>query len=92
LSGFASLLAIGVAQSIAMIAMSVTLLRITPERFRGRIMGMRMLAVYGLPVGLLGAGVPVEGTGFPIAIGVYALFGILCTGCITLGWRTVIWR
>ncbi|MDP7545735.1 MAG: MFS transporter [Alphaproteobacteria bacterium] len=90
--GFASLLAIGVAQSIAMIAMSVTLLRITPERFRGRIMGMRMLAVYGLPVGLLGAGVPVEGTGFPIAIGVYALFGILCTGCITLGWRTVIWR
>ncbi len=90
--GFAVLLAIGVAQSIAMIAMSVTLLRITPERFRGRIMGVRMLVVYGLPLGLLGVGVLVNGTGFPIAVGVYALLGILCTGCIALGWRSVIWR
>lgn len=90
--GFAVLMAIGVTQSIAMIAMSVTLLRITPERFRGRIMGVRMLAVYGLPLGLLSAGVLVNWTGFPIAVGIYALFGILCTGCITLGWRTVIWR
>ncbi|MDA1097497.1 MAG: MFS transporter [Proteobacteria bacterium] len=90
--GFMALLAVGVVQSIAMIAMSVTLLRITPERYRARIMGVRMLAVYGLPLGLLGAGVLVNGTGFPIAVGVYALFGILCTGCIALGWRTVIWR
>jgi predicted MFS family arabinose efflux permease len=90
--GFAVLLAIGVTQSIAMIAMSVTLLRITPEQFRGRIMGVRMLAVYGLPLGLLFAGVLVDGTGFPITVGIYALFGILCTICITLGWRTVIWR
>jgi len=90
--GFAVLMAIGVTQSIAMIAMSVTLLRITPERLRGRIMGVRMLAVYGLPLGLLSAGVLVNWTGFPIAVGIYALFGILCTGCITLGWRTVIWR
>lgn len=90
--GFSVLLAIGVAQSVAMIAMSVTLLRLTPEQFRGRIMGVRMLAVYGLPLGLLGAGALVDGTGFPIAVGVYVLFGILCTGCIALGWRTVVWR
>ena len=90
--GFALLLAIGVAQSVAMIAMSVTLLRITPEHFRGRIMGVRMLAVYGLPLGLLAAGVLVDGAGFPISVGIYALLGILCTGCIALIWRAVIWR
>ena len=62
--GFAVLLSIGILQSMAMIAMSVTLLRITPEQFRGLIMGVRMLAVYGLPLGLLAAGGMVSWFGF----------------------------
>ena len=90
--GFAGLLAIGIMQSIAMIAMSVTLLRITPEQFRGRIMGVRMLAVYGLPLGLLAAGFLIERLSFPLTVGLYALFGILCTACIVFKWRSVVWR
>jgi len=70
----------------------VTLLRITPEQFRGRIQGVRMLAVYGLPVGLLAAGVLVDWSGFFSAVLVYALLGILCTGWIALRWRAAIWR
>ena len=86
------LLIIGVLQSLAMIAMSVTLLQITPERFRGRIMGVRMLAVYGLPLGLLAAGGLVELSGFTTTVWLYALLGILCTGAITWRWRRDIWR
>jgi MFS family permease len=91
-SGFWVLLIIGVLQSLAMIAMSVTLLQITPERFRGRIMGVRMLAVYGLPLGLLAAGGLVELTGFATTVWLYALLGILFTGAITWRWRRDIWR
>ena len=91
-SGFSVLLVTGVAQSIAMIAMSVTLLQITPEQFRGRIMGVRMLAVYGLPMGLVAAGFLVESMGFSRAVGVYVLFGIFSTGCIAIKWRRVIWQ
>ncbi len=90
--GFVILLLTGVLQSTAMISMSVTLLRITPEQFRGRIQGVRMLAVYGLPVGLLAAGVLVDWSGFFSAVLVYALLGILCTGWIALRWRAAIWR
>jgi MFS family permease len=90
--GFAILLVIGIMQSMAMIAMSVTLLQITPEQFRGRIMGVRMLAVYGLPMGLLAAGALVDWAGFFSAVTIYALLGILCTGWIALKWRAAIWR
>ncbi len=90
--GFAVLLSIGFLQSMAMIAMSVTLLQITPEQFRGRIMGVRMLAVYGLPLGLLVAGGMVSWFGFAPTVWVYAVFGILCTAYIAWRWRAVIWR
>ena len=36
--------------------MSVLLLHSAGERFRGRVMGVRMLAIYGVPIGLLIAG------------------------------------
>ena len=90
--GLIVLLIIGGLQSFAMIAMSVALLQITPERFRGRIMGVRMLAVYGMPLGLLGTGVLVEWYGFAITVWLYAVIGILCTVWITWRWRRDIWR
>jgi MFS family permease len=90
--GFAVLMAIGGLQSFAMIAMSVTLLAITPEQFRGRIMGVRMLAVYGLPLGLLAAGVLVDGAGFTVTVWAYTICGMLGTVWIAWRWRSVLWR
>ncbi len=90
--GFAVLLAVGILQSLAMIAMSVTLLRVTPEEFRGRIMGVRMLAVYGLPLGLLLAGGLVDWSGLAATIWLYSFLGIVCTIYIAWRWRAVIWR
>lgn len=54
------LFGIGAASSGGMIAMSVVVMSHATPAFRGRVMGARMLAVYGLPVGLLVAGVLIE--------------------------------
>jgi MFS family permease len=51
----------GFVQSFCMVPLAVLLLRITLQEFRGRVMGLRMLAVYGLPVGLMMAGPLVAG-------------------------------
>jgi hypothetical protein len=48
--------AAGLNQSLSMLALSIILLRTSHERFRGRVMGVRMLAIYTLPIGLLAAG------------------------------------
>ena len=39
----------GFIQSLAMISLVVTLLAVASEKFRGLVMGVRMMAVYGLP-------------------------------------------
>ena len=39
-----------------MIPMAVLLLRVANPAFRGRVMGVRMLAVYGMAIGLLRPG------------------------------------
>jgi hypothetical protein len=46
-----------------------------------------MLAVYGLPVGLMMAGPLVAEIGFADAGALYAGFGVLCTIAIALFWR-----
>ena len=58
--GVLVLMLTGIAQSIAMISMSATLLSAAGDRFRGRVMGVRTLAVYGLPLGLMASGALVE--------------------------------
>ena len=50
----------GFAQSLTMVCHTVILLSASSQRYRGRIMGVRMLAIYSLPLGLLVAGVLIE--------------------------------
>ena len=50
----------GFVQCFCMVPMAVILLRTADPAFRGRVMGVRMLAVYGLPMGLLLSGPLVE--------------------------------
>ena len=75
---------IGCAQSFAMISMSVLLLSTTEIRYRGRVSGVRMLAVYGLPVGLILGGVLIEAFGTRATFTVYCAIGIVATGLIVL--------
>ncbi|WP_295141216.1 MFS transporter [uncultured Reyranella sp.] len=81
----------GFFQSFCMIPMSVILLRVTNPALRGCVMGVRMLAVYGMPLGLLMSGPLVEWTGFTTTGSLYSLLGIVFTLVIALWWRADLW-
>ncbi len=92
LLGEAILFAAGLVQSFCMVPMAVIILRVTEPAFRGRVMGVRMLAVYGLPVGLLLSGPLVEHAGFAITGSLYSLLGIGFTLLIAVRWRAELWH
>ena len=75
-SGMAVLFVIGFAQSLAMIAMGAVLLMVTAPAYRGRVMGVRMLAVYGMPLGLLAGGALIEWVGVRFQIAAFAVAGL----------------
>ncbi|WP_159996963.1 MFS transporter [Roseomonas sp. 18066] len=82
---------IGVAQMLCTLPMSVLLLRGAPPGLRGRIMGMRTLAIYGLPVGLLASGPLIGGIGFPATTALYGGVGMLATLAVLVFWRRHLW-
>lgn len=86
-AGMVLLVLVGFVQSFCMVPMSVLLLRVAGDAFRGRVMGLRMLAVYGLPVGLLGAGPLIAGMGFAATATLYAGVGLVATAAIAFTWR-----
>lgn len=90
-SGRMVLLVAGVAQSLSLVPMSVMLLHSAGERFRGRVMGVRMLAIYGVPIGLLAAGALIERLGFAVTASLYCLVGAGLTLLIALHWRAELW-
>jgi hypothetical protein len=73
-------------------AMGVVLMTVVELQYRGRAMGVRMLAVYGLPMGLLAAGALIEVIGFRSTVMIYSGIGILFTIVISYRWRTSIWN
>jgi len=89
--GIALLLLAGLAQSLGMVPMSAMLLRSSEDRFRGRVMGIRMLAIYTLPIGLLAAGPLIEHFGFRLMATGYCLFGLAVTLWIGARWRSHVW-
>ena len=70
-AGIPVLIVAGFAQSVAMISMAASLLRAAGDGFRGRVMGVRTLAVYGLPLGLMASGALIERIGYPLTITIY---------------------
>ncbi len=85
------LAAAGACQSISMLALSMLLLRSSDQRFRGRIMGVRMLAIYPLPVGLLLAGALIPRIGYGGTAYLMLGIGLLLAGAIGLAWRAHLW-
>lgn len=91
LSGGTMLVLAGFAQSLSMVPMAVMLLHSAGPRFRGRVMGVRMFAIYGLPLGLLPAGALINGMGFVPTMSLYCLIGVLATLAIARRWRAHLW-
>ena len=62
-----------------------------PVRFRGRVMGLRALAIYGLPLGLLLGGWLAEEFGVKTMLLTHALLGLGLTAAAALAWPAL-WR
>jgi MFS family permease len=90
--GIVALVLCGIAQSITMVSHTALLLRGSSTRFRGRVTGVRMMAIYSLPLGLLIAGTLIPWIGFHATASLYAIVGLVCTGVIWLKWRASLWR
>jgi predicted MFS family arabinose efflux permease len=90
--GAAVLFVTGLVQSFCMVPMAVILLRTADPAFRGRVMGVRMLAVYGLPLGLLLSGPLVEHLGFAPTGSLYSIVGLVFTLLIAGRWREQLWH
>jgi predicted MFS family arabinose efflux permease len=92
LHGELLLIVIGFVQSFCMVPMAVILLRTADPAFRGRVMGVRMLAVYGLPLGMLLSGPLIEHVGFNWTATLYSLLGLFFASLIALRWREQLWH
>jgi MFS family permease len=90
--GLLVLLAAGFVQNVAMISMASTLLAAAGDGFRARVMGVRTLAVYGLPIGLMASGALIERIGYPLTISASAALGLIFTLLIGIKWRASIWQ
>ena len=91
-SGIFILILVGYTQSLGMVPMSALLLRNTEARFRGHVMGLRMLMIYGLPVGLMIAGSLVSQFGYRATATLYCTIGLTVTAWIALRWRGHVWK
>ncbi|MGA0023685.1 MAG: MFS transporter [Burkholderiales bacterium] len=90
--GIVMLFAGGVVQSFGMVSLAALLLRVTSERFRSRVMGLRMLVIYTLPLGLLVAGPLIERFGFHYVATAYSLAGLVLSVLIAMRWREHVWN
>jgi MFS family permease len=91
-AAIACLMLAGFSQSLTMISIAVILMRTASEHFRGRVMGIRMLVIYSLPLGLLAAGSLIEEVGFAATATLYAASGLALMLAIVLHWRADLWH
>jgi len=90
--GILALMFAGCAQSLSMVTMATILLRNSDAQFRGRIMGIRMLVLYGNVPGLLLSGPLIARFGYPLTATLYCAIGLTFTLLIAVCWRAHLWR
>jgi Na+/melibiose symporter-like transporter len=91
-AGVSVLFFAGFVQSFCLTPLAAVMLRGSDDGMLGRVMGMRMLGIWGLPVGLLAAGPTVEHFGFPAATLLYATLGLAATFAIGYRWQGALWQ
>ena len=90
-AGMLMLVFTGFVQSLSMTPLAAVMLRSTEPAFRGRVMGMRMLAIWGLPAGLLLAGPLIDWVGYRAVVVFYTGLGLVLTFCIARRWHRALW-
>jgi len=91
-AGIAFLILAGLSLGLSQIAMATMLIRNSDEQFRGRIMGMRVLAIYGNIPGLLLAGWLIQRIGYPLTATSYCLCALVLIVIVAARWRAQLWR
>ena len=91
-AGVSALMLAGCMQSLSQIPMAALLLRTSHQHLRGRVMGIRMLAIYGNLPGLLMAGPLISLLGYPATATLYCIIGLASTLLIGMRWRADLWR
>jgi Na+/melibiose symporter-like transporter len=91
-AGIPVLVIAGMMQTMGLIPINALLLRTSDERYRGRIMGIRMMAIYGNLPGLLLAGPLIANYGYTAMATAYGLFGLVFTLVIAWYWRHSLWH
>ena len=89
--GVTILMCAGFVQSICLVPLAAVMLRATDPQYRGRVMGLRILAIWGLPVGLLIAGPMIDLLGFVATTLLYSILGLAATLAIAMKWRSAMW-
>lgn len=90
--GILVLLLAGFAQSVVNLPMVAILLRSSGEQYRGRVMGIRMLVIYGYVPGILISGPLIGHFGFAATATLYCVTGLAFTLLIAVRWRAHLWR
>jgi predicted MFS family arabinose efflux permease len=91
-AGLPALVLAGCMQCLALVPMTTALLRATDDRYRGRIMGIRMLAIYGNIPGLLASGPMIAHLGYATTAAIFCAFGMITTLAVVLRWRHALWH
>ena len=91
-SGVLVLMLAGFAQSTSQVPMAAILLRNSDAHLRGRVMGIRMLAINGNMPGLLISGPLIASYGYPVTAALYCTVGVVFTLLIAVHWRAQLWR
>ena len=89
--GFALLFVAGFVQSFCLTPLAAIMPRGASEDMRARVMGMRMLAIWGLPLGLLVAGPLIARIGYSACALAYAGLGLAATAAIGWRWKRALW-
>ena len=90
--GLALLFFAGFVHSFCLTPLAAVMLRSSDDSMRGRVMGVRMLAIWGLPLGLLAAGPLIAWAGYAATTLLYAGFGLAATFAIGYRWRRALWH
>jgi MFS family permease len=91
-AGIAILFLVGFVQSFCMTPIAAVMLRASSEEMRGRVMGIRMLAIWGLPLGLVASGPIIAGVGFAATTLIYGGLGLAATIVIGYRWQQALWQ
>ena len=73
-----------------MVTMALMILKYTSREMRGRVLGLRQLAVYGLPLGLLLSGVMADKSGVSFALLVNGVMGLVLLGLSIICWSDML--